>query len=132
MSDKEVLKKIFKRYLKNNSKNTVLLIVVFWTIIAWVAIFEPFFMKEIVSVIEIYLQNWNIDKDLLIKIFIFWWLFIIFVNLFRVIFDKIVANTNLINYKLNLLQESEKILSMNYSNYLWKKQWKLFKTFDRW
>ena len=132
MSDKEVIGKILKRYVKNNWLKKITYLTIFWVIIAWVAILEPFFMKEIISIIEIYLQTDILNLEVLILIFIYWWIFIILINILKVIYWKIVVDTNLNNYKKNHFIESEKILSMSYSNYLWKKQWKLFKIYDRW
>jgi len=132
MSDKEVLKKILKRYLKNNSKKTIYTILIFWVILAWISILEPFFLKEIISIIEQYIKTREFNLELLIEIFIFWWLFILLVTFCRVIYEKKVSNTNLNNYKLNHLKETEKLLWMDYWEYLSKKQWKLFKIYDRW
>jgi hypothetical protein len=67
-------------------------------------------MKEVIEVIEMYLKTGEINLDLLIKIFIFWLIFIIIVSLFKVIHGKIVSETNLKNYKLNVLKESKKVL----------------------
>ncbi len=125
------LKKLFNDFTKNNGKKIFLTIIFWWILISVLDIITPFFYKEIISVVETYLKTNYFNQNLLIKIFIIWWLFIIWSTIIKSIIEYITAFSNLNNYKINHQKYSKKITNLDYWTYLNEKSWTLFKIYDR-
>ena len=128
----KTLKKLFADFTKNNGKKIFFTIIFWWIIIAILDIVTPFFYKEIISVVEVYLKTDYFDKNWLIKIFIIWWAFIIWSTIIKSVIEFITAKSNLTNYKINHKKYSKKITNLDYWTYLNEKTWSLFKIYDRW
>ncbi len=132
MNQKETLKIVFKNFIKNNGIKTFYTIIFWWLIMALFDIINPFFYKEVISIIETFVKTNYFDDSLAIKVFIFWAIFIVIGTLFRAIIEYLTATSNIKNYKLNHLFYSNKIFNLNYNEYLNQKTWTLFKIYDRW
>jgi len=128
----KTLKKLFADFTKNNGKKIFFTIIFWWIIIAILDIVTPFFYKEIISVVEVYLKTDYFDKNWLIKIFIIWWAFITWSTIIKSVIEFITAKSNLTNYKINHKKYSKKITNLDYWTYLNEKTWSLFKIYDRW
>lgn len=133
MTIKKTLFRLINDYLFNNhSKIKINFLILFWLIISAVAILEPFFMKELISLVENYIKTWNYDFNSFVYVFVFWIIFIILVLLFKWFYEYLVDSTLLFSYNKIYIENAEKFLYMSYNDFLEKKQWTTFKIFDRW
>lgn len=130
---KSTILKIYDSYLKTVWKTKFIFILFFWIFVSLVNISEPIVFTKIITKIEDFYHSWIFDKNWTINLIIFWWFFILFSISIQFIYDYyFIWHTTNKNYVDECNKYTEKIILMNYSEYLQKKQWWLYKIFDRW
>lgn len=128
----KTIKRVLNDYLVNENKIKFFTLILFSLIVFWVWIIEPFFMMKLVSLVENFLKTWNYSYDSFFYVFLLWWIFIIFLTLARWIISYWVSQLMLKSYNKIYLDNASKIIKMWYWDYLNKKQWEIYKIFDRW
>lgn len=126
------VKRILKYYIFWWNKIKYFFLIFFSLIIFWVAIFEPFFMKELIYNLEEYIKTWNYSSSIVFNIFMFWWIFIIFITLSRWFINYFLNQLMLWSYNEIYENNAKKLINMSYWDYLDKRQWETYKIFDRW
>jgi ATP-binding cassette, subfamily B, bacterial len=130
---KQTIKKIFRSYIKTVWKNKFVFILLFWVFSAFIKIIEPVIFIQIIKKIEDFYKTWFFDINWTIKIIVFWWIFILFSIVIRYLYSYLFVSRTVVK---NCIDESNKysnkIIYMQYGDYLQKKQWTLYKIFDRW
>ena len=130
---KGTLRKIFSSYIKTVWIKKFIFILFSWVFVAFITILEPLIFTQIIKKIEEFYITWVFDFPDFINYIIFWWIFIIFIIIIQYSYDYFLRWKTLVeNYSEMNKIYSEKIINMSYNEYLWKKQWNLYKIFDRW
>ena len=130
---KETIKKIFWSYIELLGKTKFFLIILFGAFVSMLWVIEPLIFAKIIFQIENFLKTWVFDYQITVYIILFWIWYIIITLLFKYIYDYFFITKNNSNHYISQTNKySEKIISMEYSDYLNKKQWRLYKIFDRW
>lgn len=133
MSNKEIIIKILKSFIQVVWKMKFITISFFWFILAIIWMLEPFFYAKIIELIEVWYKSSIYDYDTFINVFIFWWIFIIFSSTYFYLYRYYLIDKNVLDYHESLYRKwSNIIIWMHFWEYLNKKQWALFKKFDRW
>ena len=129
----KTIKKIYISYLETVWKNKFIFILFFWMFVSLINVSEPLIFTRIISKIEDFYTSWNFDTQGTIQLIIFWWLFILFSISIQFIYDYLlVGHTANKNYVDETNKYTKKIILMNYSDFLLKKQGSLYKILDRW
>ncbi len=132
MTQKETFVKIFRDFKKHIWKKKFI-ILLFWTfIISILDILSPFFYKEIIALIEKFIKTGYYNQEEIIKVFLYFAFFILFLTIIKAFVEYLLAKSNLKNYKMNHSKYSSKILKIDYASYLNEKSGSLFKIYDRW
>ncbi len=127
------IKKIFESYFETAWKKKFYFVLFFWVFVAFISILEPLIFSKIIAEIEDFYKTGIFDTDRTINIIILWSTFIILALFLQYVYDYfLVWKTVNKNYVDESNKYWKKIISMNYSEYLIKKQWSLYKIFDRW
>ena len=130
---KQTLKKIFSSYIKTVWIKKFIFTIISWVFVSFIAIIEPLIFTEIIIRIEEFYKTWEFDFPSFINYIIFWWLFILFSILIQYLYDYFLRGKMVMKNYVDMSNlYTKKILDMNYWDYLWKKQWNLYKIFDRW
>ena len=130
---KKTIKKIFKSYIELLGKTKFFLIILFGAFVSILTVLEPLIFSKIIKQIEDFLKTWVFKLETTVYIIIFWWFYIILTLIFQYIYDYFaVIKVNTQHFMSQTNKYAEKIISMEYSEYLNKKQWSLYKIFDRW
>lgn len=133
MNTKWTIKKIFKSYIDSFWKFNLIWIVAFWIFVAFLGTLEPLFFAEIIKKLEWFYKSWNYNLDEIIKIVIYWCIYIVsniivsYFYSYSLIKNKL--NKNYVDVNLNY---SKVLINMTSKEYLWKKTWSIYKIFDRW
>lgn len=129
----KTIKNIYISYLKTVWKSKFIFILFFWMFVSFIVILEPIIFTQIIKKIEYFYQTWIFDKTWTINQIILRSVFIVFSISMQYIYDYVfVWHTTNKNYVEECNKYTKKIISMNYSDYLLKKQWWLYKILDRW
>lgn len=133
MTNLEIIKKVISNYKNTIWKAKFYMTLFFWTFVSIIWLIEPFFFVKVISYIEKYI-NWEKLNFYNIKIFIIIWVFFIFFSLIiSYIYRYYIVDKNVLNYHNKQFSYwTNKVILMQYSNYLNKKQWSIYKKFDRW
>jgi len=127
------IKQIFLSYLETVWKTKLIFILFFWIFVAFVSILEPLVFTKIISEIEKYLNTWIFDTNNIFNLIIFWCVFIVFTIIIQYIYDLYLIWVPVTKNYVDICNKYSKIIiSMNYPEYLQRKQWSLYKIFDRW
>jgi len=129
----QALKNIFRSYIETTWK--IQTIFVFFSAIttAWITSLEPIIFTRIISYIEEFYVTGEFNTTWAVQHIIFWIIFIIFSILFSYLFRYfLLYKNNMKNYVLNCKKFNNTLVHMWYSEYLSKKQWSLYKIYDRW
>lgn len=129
---KQTIWKIFKSYISSTGRKSFLWVLLFSFLTAFVTVVEPVIFTRLISYIEEFLKTGIFDEEKVLYLIIFWVLFSILAIAIQYIYRYIfVYKKNMQNY-VDLCKEfNAKIIHMWYSEYLWKKQWSLYKIYDR-
>ncbi len=134
MTNKKVIKQIFDNFIEVNWKMKFFMISFFWFIVAITWIIEPFFYIKIIDFIEKFI-SWK-EKVVFSDIYylmIIWWAYIIFALIINFIYRYLLVDKSVLKFHEAFYRKwTDRIISMDYESYLNKKQWSLFKKFDRW
>lgn len=127
------VKKIYLSYIETVWKSKFIFILFFWVFVSLINVLEPIMFTKIISKIEQYYQTGLFDSKSTITYIILWWLFIIFSIIIQYVYDYfLIWHTTNKNYVDECNKYTKKVILMNYSEFLLKKQWWLYKVFDRW
>ncbi len=130
---KKTIKKIFESYIKLLGKTKFFLILLFGAFVSILTILEPIIFAKIIKQIEDFLKTGIFDSDTTIYIIIFWAGYIVLTLIVQYIYDYyLITKVNTNHYVEETNKYTGKIISMEYSDYLNKKQGSLYKIFDRW
>lgn len=128
----KTIKKILWSYIKTVWKKKLFLIIFFGIFSSFISVIEPLIFIQIIKKIEEFQKTWFFDYKTVVLIMIFWWFFILFTLFINFINDYyFIGKTTVKNYIDEWNKYTKKIINMNYSDFLWKKQWSLYKIFDR-
>lgn len=128
----KTIKKIYLSYIETVWKSKFIFILFFWVFASFIGVYEPIIFTKIISKIEEYYRTWLFDSDSTIKLIIFRALFILLSIIIQFIYDYyLIWHTANKNYVDECNKYTKKIILMNYSDFLLKKQWWLYKIFDR-
>ncbi len=128
----KTIKKILWSYIKTVWKKKLFLIIFFGIFSSFISVIEPIIFIQIIKKIEEFQKTWFFDYKIIVLIMIFWWFFILFTLFINFINDYyFIGKTTVKNYIDEWNKYTKKIINMNYSDFLWKKQWSLYKIFDR-
>jgi len=134
MTNKKIILQILKNYIEVNWKMKFLIISFFWFIVAITWIVEPFFYIKIIDFIEKFI-SWKenvVFSDIFYLMWI-WWIYIIFALIINYFYRYHLVDKSVLKFHKEFYKKwTSKIIKMNYEEYLNKKQWSLFKKFDRW
>ncbi len=129
---KKIFFRIIKDYLKWQNKIKYSSLILFWIFLSATTLIEPFFMKNIISWIENYIKNWTFEIIFFVNIFLLWGVYIILITSLKWFYSYKI-NKILLNWYTKLYKkQTEKLNKINYESYLNKKQWEIYKIFDRW
>ena len=132
MSDKEIIKKILKNYISVNWKKKFYWISFFWVLVATIWILEPFFYVKIINFIETYYMWWEVVFSDIYLFVVIWGVYIFFSLVTNYFYRYYLVDRSVLGFHKKFYEKwTEKIILMSYSEYLNKKQWSLFKKFDR-
>lgn len=129
---KEAFFSILRSYYATSGFLKTLGVVFVWIFVAGVSVLEPVIFTKIISYIELYLKDGVFQSDKIISWIVFWWFFILWsiaLSYFHRYF--FVYKNNMKNYIETCKVFNEKILYMWFHEYVWKKQWSLYKIYDR-
>ncbi len=130
---KKTIKKIFWSYIDLLGKTKFSLIILFGAFTSILTVIEPLIFAKIIFQIEEFLKTGVFDVKTTIYIIIFWGFYILVTLIFQYIYDYfLVTKVNSKHYVSQTNKYAWKIISMEYSEYLNKKQWSLYKIFDTW
>lgn len=130
---KETLLKIFQSYIKSVWKTKFIFILIFWVIVSLILTLEPLIFTQIIKKLELYFKWEQIDLSSIFTFIIFRWVFIILSTLIQYLYDYFfILKSTIKNYSDINIEYSKKVIHMEYSDYLWKKQWSLYKIIDKW
>lgn len=130
---KNTIKEIYLSYIKTVWKSKFIFILFFWIFVSLIVVLEPVIFTKIITKIEQYLNTWVFDSKWTINLIIFWWFFIAFSIIIQYLYDfYFVWMTSNKNYVDECNKYTQKLIFMNYSDFLIKKQWSLYKILDRW
>lgn len=128
----KTIKLIFKSYISTTGLRAFLWLILFAFITSLFTVAEPVIFSKIISYIESFLKTGFFDNEKVIFLIIFWVIFSIITLIFQYIYRYIfIYKKNMHNYVELCKVFNDKILHMNYAEYLWKKQWSLYKIYDR-
>ena len=133
MTNYEIIKKIISSYKDSIWKTKFYITLFFWVFVSIIWLIEPFFFVKVINYIEVYIDWWDINFYN-VKYFIVLWLFFIIFSLFVSYFYRYyIVDKNILNFHNEQFEEwTDEIILMKYGDYLNKKQWSIFKIFDRW
>lgn len=129
----ETIKKIFTNFKQFIGAKKYYSIFAFWLFTSLVSLSEPFLFAKLLNYLE-WVLRWNAFdfKELSFLILIWIWL-IIFTLTVSYIYRYYFLDINIMNFYSELRKKnSERLLNMTYNEYLWKKQWELFRKYERW
>ncbi|MDD2871811.1 MAG: ABC transporter ATP-binding protein [Candidatus Gracilibacteria bacterium] len=128
----KTIKNIYISYLKTVGKSKFIFILFFGMFVSFIVILEPIIFTQIIKKIEYFYQTGIFDKTGTINQIILRSVFIVFSISMQFIYDYVfVGHTTNKNYVEECNKYTKKIISMNYSDYLLKKQGGLYKILDR-
>lgn len=129
----KTIRQIYLSYIETVWKSKFIFVLFFWVFVSFIVVLEPIIFTKIISKIEDFYKTWIFDTNWTIKLIIFWWLFIIISIFIQYIYDYLLVwHTANKNYVDECNKYTKKVIFMNYSDFLLKKQWGLYKIFDRW
>lgn len=129
----KTIRQIYLSYIETVWKSKFIFVLFFWVFVSSIVVLEPIVFTKIISKIEDFYKSWIFDTNWTIKLIIFWWLFIIISIFIQYIYDYLLVwHTANKNYVDECNKYTKKVIYMNYSDFLLKKQWGLYKIFDRW
>lgn len=129
---KETLKKIFSSYIQTEGKRTFISVILFSFFAALLTVIEPVIFTKLISYIEVFLKTWVFEEEKIISLIIFWVIFSITLLIVQYIFRYFFVYVNNMHNYVELCKDfNEKIVRMDYTEYLWKKQGSLYKIYDR-
>lgn len=97
------------------------------------SVLEPFLFSNLLKLVEDFYKSWNFVLQDFIRIFSIWWLFIFFLTFISYFYRYHIIDKNALNfYNESYKKYADKILHMTYETYLSKKQWEIYKKFDKW
>ncbi len=133
MTNYEIIKKTISSYKNSIWKTKFYTTLFFWVFVSIIWLIEPFFFVKVINYIEVYIDWWDINFYN-VKYFIVLWLFFIIFSLFVSYFYRYyIVDKNILNFHNEQFEIwADKIILMKYDDYLNKKQWSIFKIFDRW
>ena len=133
MSNYEIIKKIIWNFIKITWRTKFYTTLFFWVFVSIIWLIEPFFFIQIISYIEKYMAWETLNYTNIIYFMIFWVGFIFFSLIISYIYRYYLVDKNVLDYYLKQYEHwTDKIILMSYNDYLNKKQWSIFKKFDRW
>lgn len=133
MTTFEIIKKIFQQFIITTGKSKFILVVIFWFLVSFLYIIEPLFFTQIIKAIENYLKTWIFDTNEIIKLLIYWLIFIVISILSSMIYRYYFVIKNLNKNIVNTTTKyADIIINMSYQNYLSKEIWSIYKIFDKW
>lgn len=133
MKNKEVLKRIFRDYIKNTWKIRFIFTIFLWFVVAFITVIEPLIFVQLIKKVELFLTTWEFNLRSFIYYLIFYIWFIIISNLIQVIYRYYFVEKNNTNNHVNIVYKYLKnIINMHFWTYLSKEVWKIYKQFDRW
>ncbi len=128
----QALRNIFCSYIETTGKIQTIFVFFSAIITAGIATLEPLIFTKIISYIEEFYLSGKFDTTWAVKLILFWICFVIFSIIFAYLFRYfLLYKNNMKNYVLNCKKFNEKLVFMWYWEYLWKKQWSLYKIYDR-
>lgn len=126
------LRYIFHSYLETTGKIRFFWVIFSWILVSLITVLEPVVFTRIIKKIEDFYQTGVFDSSSTIQLIIFWGCFIVFSIIFQYLYRYFfVYKNNMKNYVELCKKFNKKILYMGYGEYVWKKQWSLYKIYDR-
>lgn len=133
MNNKKIIKLVLSSFIQEIWKMKFIWISFFWLIFAIMWMMEPFFYTKIIELIEIWFKTGIYSFNSFALVFILWWIFIISTSIIFFVYRYYLIDSNVLDFHESIYRKwSSKIIWMKYWEYLNKKQWSLFKKFDRW
>ncbi len=133
MNNKQIIKKIFKEFLKTTWIPKFIFVVFFGVIVAILLYLEPIFFTQVVKIIEWFIKTWDFNKWYFFKMMIVWGIFIVVSTWSLLVYRyNFVTRLVLKNYTNLTKKYSKKIINMTFPKYLDKDVWSIYKIFDRW
>ena len=133
MTNFEIIKRIISDYKNTIWKTKFYTALFFWIFVSILWLIEPFFFVHVIWYIEQYI-NWEEVNFTNIIYFIIFWIFFIFFSLIASYIYRYYLTDKPVLYYHNKQFEywTSHIVSMQYNDYLNKKQGSIYKKFDRW
>ena len=130
---KETIKKIFRDYWNNVWKPYMIFSLSSVFLLAVLETLEPLFFWKIIEELEKFYITSSFNINAIIILSIAWWLYILVVKAIHyLIFYYLITKGHLKDYTNSINHYSDVILSMSFSEYLWKRIGKIYKIFDNW
>ncbi len=129
----QTIKKIFESFIKTVWMRKFIFILFFWVFVSFITVLEPLIFIQIIKKVEIFYSAWTFDFEELIWYIWFWALFILFSIIIQYFYRYSLMSKSIMKNYVDLNKKyANVIINMPYWEYLWKKQWSLYKIFDRW
>ena len=129
----ETIRNILRSYIGTVWKKQFIFILFFWIFVSFITVIEPLIFTQIIKQIENFYITWEFDFNATSKLIIFWGIFILFSIIIQYIYRYyLVWKSTLQNYVEECNKYTKIVISMNYSDFLSKKQGSIYKILDRW
>lgn len=133
MSSFQIIKKIIQNFIKTAGIVKTIFTVLFGLLVSFIIIVEPIIFTEIISKVETFYNTWVFVFDEFFYFLVFWGSFILFSILMQYIYRYVlVSHICLKNHRDLSSKYAQKIIKMQYWEYLKSKTWSIYKIFDRW
>jgi len=128
----QTIQKIFKNYISTVWLRWLIWVILFGFLTSFTTVLEPVIFSKLISYIEEFLKTWVFNGNDVSLLIVFWVLFSIVSVAIQYIYRYVfIYKKNMFNYVELCKEFNAKILHMDFSEYLWKKQWSLYKIYDR-
>lgn len=130
---KQTIKKLFVNFKKIIWAKMYYSIFAFWLFTSIVSLSEPFVFAKLLNYLE-WVLKWNTFSFNELSVFIIFWILLIISTLVTsYIYRYYFVDLNILKF----LSETQKkyshiLINMSYNEYLWKKQWEIYRKFDKW
>ncbi len=130
---KKTIKKIFKNFKETIWAKMYYSIFAFWLFASLVSLSEPFVFAKLLNYLE-WVLRWNTFSFSELSFFIFFWVWlIIFTLITSYIYRYYFVDLSVLNFYMHLRKKySNILLNMTYNNYLNKKQWEIYRKYEKW
>lgn len=132
MTTYQIIKKIFWNFTKTAGIVKTIFTVLFGLLVSAIIIIEPIIFTQIVAKIENFYTTWVFVLHEFIYFLVFWWAFILFSILMQYIYRYVlVSHITLDNHKKLSSEYAQKVIKMQYGEYLKAQTGSIYKIFDR-